>query len=307
MANDTESDRDTKQLNAIVKQVFSSDETDISRSGLQDLQANTDRFTSTLGDINPDTQPTVPGTGGQVNLSNVVDEAIKRVNERNAFKEPNITHVSTNPSPFDQTIKPARGETDLTPDRGDRVDFFSGEEIKGANDISGDLDFGDVDANRGAFGNESQLDAYEEYINSGTANTAGRPTKESHGGPTSSVIGIEATFNHINNFIDLIKRDLVLNIYPQLVYKTPIDTGTARKGWQVANSETGIMHVPYATYEEMHGHKPYVENVPEHIFDEDTIIIGNSVNWIMDLEHGNSQQNSYFIESTVLKVVADLS
>jgi len=314
----------------------------VARSGLQDLQANTDKFTSNLGDIGSDTgsdvRPSVPGTGGRqvvptpanskraaaraeaaraAALAPKVDPEIAKQQyqlDAAAFRQSLAdsragSEIIRGDTGFDQTVKPFSDTTDTSSASGDRIDFFSGEQIQRGGAVTGDLTFdGEIGENRGAFGdNASQADAYEEYIQSGSANKSKRPTKRSYS-TVSSVTGIEATFEYIYKVIDKIKRDLVLNIYPTMIYETPIDTGTARKGWQVSNSTAGIVHVPYAIYEEMHGHKPYIANVPEDIFNRshDTIVIGNSVNWIMDLEHGDSAQNSYFIESNVIRIADKL-
>ena len=293
------------------------------RSGLQDLKSNTDTFTSSLGDINPDLAPTDPGTGGLYNTAtgsyndygNISAEGNRdraKLSVTYSQDAPNITHIKTGINPFDQTSKPFKETTDIKPDRGDQIDFFTGKPIKGANNIlenKAPAGFEGASFNSGSFGDpSSQMDAYNEYakIESGQANTSGRATKGSID-DTSNDIGIEATFDFIENLMVDIKRKVVENIYPQLVYKTPIDTGTARKGWQVANSESGVVGIPYVVYPEMFGLKPYIKDVPDSIYDHDVVIIGNSVPWIMDLEYGNSRQNSYFIESTVLKVVADLT
>ena len=136
-------------------------------------------------------------------------------------------------------------------------------------------------------------------------------------------MSIDSVFEGIAKDIDDLKYDLLDDMFPKLVKQTPVNTGTARKGWAIAKSDTEIPFVPrkgyriqdedglwktVGGYTEMQGSNPVIKPIPAGIEAESNIVIGNKVDYLNLLNQGFSNQASpFYIELIVNRTIDKIS
>ena len=111
---------------------------------------------------------------------------------------------------------------------------------------------------------------------------------------------IEALAKQLLVDADLIKRKVALDIYGQLLAKTPVDTGRARAGWSVSAERPGS-DVP------VKGGKSYPAQPQAIPKNANIICVYNNVEYIVRLNEGHSRQApAMFVEQAVDAVMGAL-
>lgn len=92
------------------------------------------------------------------------------------------------------------------------------------------------------------------------------------------------TFDKLHKFID--------TAYNELMTSTPVDSGTARESWDVAENDAGIKEIEYGNYG--------LPNLPSYNRKSESLTIGTRSQYMEALNEGHSKQApSLFIEAAL--------
>jgi len=183
------------------------------------------------------------------------------------------------------------------PDKGDVTDFFTGEAIPQNNSTQTSGNFQSTTS-----GTVSSSKANRTI--SGGGGSGGQLPPGGSRGPLKipkGGRGIDAAFEIVFEELDEIKLELIEYIFPRVVTRTPVSTGRARKGWAVSGKSGGIPFVPMGEYPAYKGARPFIKPIPDGVHKtKQNIVIGNSVDYINDLNNGSSNQASAFFVDAVV-------
>ena len=105
------------------------------------------------------------------------------------------------------------------------------------------------------------------------------------------VTGIEKAFSSVLLETRAVRNKFITNLWNELVANTPVDSGTARASWDIANSFNAIKRIEYGNYG--YPRKPAIPKTGN-------VVVGTKLDYMVYLNEGwSAQAPALFVEQSV--------